>query len=71
MKKHIIAIDIGTQSSRAAVVTQEGDILGIHQIAHDLDSPNPNWAQQRAEASADCGASGEPGTVDRGESSKK
>ena len=50
MKKNIIAIDIGTQSSRAAVVTQAGDILGIHQIAHDLDSPQPNWAQQKADA---------------------
>ncbi|MCP4451676.1 MAG: hypothetical protein GY809_09460 [Planctomycetes bacterium] len=50
MKQNIIAIDIGTQSSRAAVVTQDGDILGIHQIAHDLDSPHPNWAQQKADA---------------------
>ncbi len=49
MKKHIIAIDIGTQSSRASVMTQDGDILGIHQIAHDLDSPHPNWAQQNAD----------------------
>jgi len=50
MKKNIIAIDIGTQSSRASVVTQDGDILGIHQIAHDLESPFPNWAQQNADA---------------------
>ena len=50
MKKHIIAIDLGTQSSRASVVTQDGDILGIHQIAHDLDSPHTNWAQQKADA---------------------
>ena len=46
MTGNIIAIDIGTQSSRASVVTQDGAILGIHQIAHDLDSPHPNWAQQ-------------------------
>lgn len=44
--KHLVAIDIGTQSSRAAVLTRDGDILGIHQIKHDLDSPHPGWAQQ-------------------------
>lgn len=46
MKKHIVAIDIGTQSSRASVVTQDGKILGIHQIKHGLDCPHPGWAQQ-------------------------
>lgn len=44
--KNIIAIDIGTQSSRAAVVGLDGRILGIHQIKHQLDSPHPGWAQQ-------------------------
>jgi len=43
----IIAVDVGTQSSRAAVVTQAGEILGIVQIAHDTDEPQPGWAQQR------------------------
>ncbi|MDD5327496.1 MAG: FGGY family carbohydrate kinase [Phycisphaerae bacterium] len=44
--KHIIAIDIGTQSTRVAVVTQDGVIIGIAQIPHDTDSPKPGWAQQ-------------------------
>ena len=44
--KHIIAIDVGTQSTRAAVVTQDGTIVGIAQILHDTDSPEPGWAQQ-------------------------
>ncbi len=47
MSKNILAIDVGTQSSRAAVVTAAGDILGIAQIKHEVDSPRPNWAQQR------------------------
>lgn len=48
--KYIVAIDIGTQSSRASVVGQDGTILGIHQIAHDMDTPFPNWAQQRPDS---------------------
>ncbi|MDP6526250.1 MAG: FGGY family carbohydrate kinase [Kiritimatiellia bacterium] len=50
MTKNIIAIDIGTQSSRASVVTQDGEILGVKQIAHDLDSPKPSWAQQNPDS---------------------
>jgi len=47
MTKNILALDIGTQSARAAVVTQDGEILGISQIKHEVDSPKPGWAQQR------------------------
>jgi len=46
MSTNILALDIGTQSTRAAVVTAEGDILGIAQVKHDVDSPHPGWAQQ-------------------------
>lgn len=45
----IIAIDVGTQSTRAAVVTADGEILGISQILHDTDSPHAGWAQQQPE----------------------
>ena len=44
--KYIIAIDIGTQSTRASVINQDGTILLIEQIKHDLVRPFPNWAQQ-------------------------
>ncbi len=50
MSKNILAIDIGTQSARAAVVNQDGDILGIEQIPHEVDSPHPGWAQQKPNA---------------------
>ena len=36
-EKAVIAIDVGTQSLRSAVVTQAGEILGIAQILHDTD----------------------------------
>ncbi len=47
MTKHIIALDIGTQSARAAVITQGGTIIGIEQVSHEVDSPRPGWAQQQ------------------------
>ena len=47
MSTNSIALDIGTQSTRAAVVTHEGAVLGIAQVKHEVDSPHPGWAQQR------------------------
>ncbi|MBN2224801.1 MAG: pentose kinase [Deltaproteobacteria bacterium] len=44
---YILAIDLGTQSIRAALVTGDGQIKGISQSMHDVDSPHPGWAQQR------------------------
>ncbi len=50
MTRNILALDIGTQSTRAALVTPDGDILGVAQIKHEVDSPRPGWAQQRADS---------------------
>jgi xylulokinase len=46
-KENILTIDIGTQSSRAAIVTSAGEILGITQILHDSSSPEQGWVEQR------------------------
>jgi xylulokinase len=46
-QEHILTIDVGTQSTRAAVVNVAGDIQGIAQIPHETDSPHLGWAQQR------------------------
>ena len=48
--KYIIAIDIGTQSTRASVINQDGTILIIEQIKHDIVRPLPNWAQQNPDS---------------------
>jgi xylulokinase len=58
MSRSILALDIGTQSTRAALVSPEGEILGIAQIKHEVDSPRPGWAQQRPDSWWDetCGA---------------
>jgi sugar (pentulose or hexulose) kinase len=50
MSDHILTIDVGTQSVRAAVVEPEGDILGIAQTRHDVDAPRDGWAQQRPDS---------------------
>ena len=50
MSKNIIALDIGTQSVRAAVVDADGTIRGIAQVKHDVDSPQPGWAQQNPDS---------------------
>ncbi len=49
MADRLLAIDIGTQSARAAVITVDGHIDGIAQIAHDVQRPHPSWAQQQPE----------------------
>jgi xylulokinase len=46
MSKYILAVDIGTQSTRASIVRVDGEILHISQVAHEVDTPHPGWAQQ-------------------------
>ena len=46
MDKKILAIDLGTQSVRTAIVTQDGQIEAVAQVSHEVDSPHDNWAQQ-------------------------
>ena len=45
--ENLLAIDVGTQSVRAAVVGVGGQIRGIAQESHEVDSPKPGWAQQQ------------------------
>ena len=44
-----LAIDLGTQSIRVAIVDLNGHITHISQISHDVDTPRPGWAQQMPE----------------------
>jgi sugar (pentulose or hexulose) kinase len=50
MDKKILALDIGTQSARAAIASPAGEIAGVEQVRHEVDSPQPGWAQQRPDA---------------------
>jgi len=50
VSQNILALDVGTQSTRAALISPDGEILGIAQIKHEVDSPRPGWAQQRPDS---------------------
>ncbi len=53
MKERIVLVfDVGTQSSRALLINNSGEILGKSQIKHDpaYVSVNPNWAERDADA---------------------
>ena len=43
---YILAIDIGTQSIRAAIVDINGNILSVSQESQEVSTPEPGWAQQ-------------------------
>ena len=46
-EQYILAIDLGTQSVRAALLTTDAEIVGIEQHSQEVHSPNPGWAQQK------------------------
>ena len=52
----ILTFDVGTQSARAVLVNQKGDIVGKAQkhYAPPYFSKNPGWAEQRAEYYWEC-----------------
>lgn len=47
---YLLTIDIGTQSTRAALLTTEWNIAAVEQVMHEVDSPHVGWAQQRPDA---------------------
>ncbi len=44
----VIGIDIGTQSTKAVLVSADGTILARSQHGYAPDTPRPNWAEQHA-----------------------
>ncbi|MFT4038925.1 MAG: FGGY family carbohydrate kinase [Thermomicrobiales bacterium] len=49
MPDAVLAIDIGTQSSRAALLDPEGRLLASAAQPHELAVPRPGWAEQNPE----------------------
>ena len=43
---HVIGVDIGTQSTKALLVRQDGTIVCQHSRSYAPDTPRPNWAEQ-------------------------
>lgn len=44
-----LAVDVGTQSTRVALVDPQGQIVASHSIGYDLATPRPGWAEQDPE----------------------
>jgi xylulokinase len=43
----VVAVDIGTQTTRAALVSARGEVLDVATTAVALSTPAPGWAEQR------------------------
>ena len=50
----VIGIDIGTQSTKAVLVSANGTILAQAQYGYAPDTPRPNWAEQHADVWLDA-----------------
>jgi len=46
MKKYLLAIDIGTQSTRAALIDLEGHLVASAATPQNMVTPRPGWAEQ-------------------------
>ena len=46
MNRHVIGVDIGTQSTKAVLVTAAGAIVAQRSRAYQVETPKPLWAQQ-------------------------
>lgn len=46
----ILAIDLGTSSVKAVVISESGQLLGTGTEEYPIDSPRPGWAEQEPEA---------------------
>lgn len=45
-EKYLMAIDVGTQSTRVALLDFEGHILSSASTLQDMQTPRPGWAEQ-------------------------
>lgn len=45
-RKAVIGIDLGTQSTKAALVALDGQPIGSHSVAVEFERPQPGWGEQ-------------------------
>lgn len=45
----VIGVDIGTQSTKAALMSVDGRLLAQHSAGYGVEMPRPGWAQQPAQ----------------------
>ena len=49
MTELLLGIDVGTYSSKGALVQPDGVVLRTHVVEHSMDIPRPGWAEQDAD----------------------
>ena len=42
----LLGIDVGTSSTKAVIINQAGDLLGLAQREYSFDTPKPGYAEQ-------------------------
>jgi xylulokinase len=45
MSRLLLGIDVGTYSSKGVLVEPDGTVLRSHVVEHDMNSPQPGWAE--------------------------
>jgi xylulokinase len=46
---YLLGVDVGTQSSKGALVTLDGCVVAHHAVEHELSRPFPGWAEHDAD----------------------
>ena len=49
MATYLLGVDVGTQSSKGALVTPEGRVVAHLVVGHDVSRPFPGWAEHDAD----------------------
>jgi xylulokinase len=50
MSSHLIGLDIGSSSTKAVLVSADGQLVAKSRLEHQISSPNPGWAEMDAES---------------------
>jgi xylulokinase len=45
-RERLIGIDVGTQSTRVALIDLDGHVVAAHSRSYEMETPRPGWAQQ-------------------------
>jgi len=49
MSRYLLGIDIGTSSTKALIVGEDGKNYGLGQVKYDIQTPKPSWSEQDPE----------------------
>ena len=49
MSAYLLGVDVGTQSSKGALVTLDGRLVAYHVVEHGVSRPFPGWAEHDAD----------------------